>query len=104
MITFSARVSLLQINVSLNGRLRMGLSSIVKDFVMVSIHPLVLVTINCTCALAGEGYFHTESLLCAVSARVVLSQNPMPGIYRTIFRNSRVRECIIIQEAVYLLP
>ena len=72
-LAISGSVSMLQINVSLNARFSKGLSSTIRGFVMVSIQPLLLVTISETLVLTGAGYFHTESLAREVSAVLVLS-------------------------------
>ena len=64
---------MLQINVSLNARFNKGLSNTEKGLVMVSMHPLLLVTISETLVFTGAGYFHTLSLAMEVSAVEVLS-------------------------------
>jgi hypothetical protein len=71
---------MLQINVSLNGKLKLGLSSTTNGFVTVSIHPTLFATINLTCVETAAGYFHAVSFAWAVSlAKVVHHQNPIRG-------------------------
>jgi hypothetical protein len=71
---FNGRVSLLQISVSLKGRLICGLSKISICLVRVSIHPLLLVEISVTFAFCAALYFQTVSFVVALSA--VLPASP----------------------------
>ena len=67
MFTCNINVSILQIRVSLKGRLSTGLSRTFNAVVTVSIHPTLLATINFTWVVTGAGYFQAVSFDVAVS-------------------------------------
>jgi hypothetical protein len=78
---FKGRVSLLQISVSLNGRLICGLSKISICLVRVSMQPLLLVEISVTVAFCALLYFQTVSFVLALSAVLAAS----PKLQRQLF-------------------
>src|SRR5438876_12038966 len=69
----NCRVSMLHIKVSLNATAMGGLSLTSVLFTTVSIHPLSLSTISCTCLIPIVLYFQVGFFTCDVSALVVSS-------------------------------